>query len=85
MAWPVPRLPPGMTEVTRAEFFTALTADQRDVMPSNQNREFTLWIDSDGKLFGWSTPGWANPGGSKHYAIVAKFIAGSTPCKQLGL
>lgn len=78
MSRQTPGRPPGMTEVTRAEFFTALTADQRDVMPSNQNREFTLWIGDDGLLFGWSTPGWANPGGSKHYAIVAKFLTGST-------
>lgn len=63
--------PEGMTEVTHDEFFAALKADPRDIMPQHDNPTFTNWEVVHGrKLWGWSYPGWKNVGETERYAIA---------------
>lgn len=67
-----PVIPSGMVLVTKDEFFAALSADPRDIMPNIDAREYTLWQTRDRAVFGWSVPGWANPGGPKAWAIAKR-------------
>jgi hypothetical protein len=66
-----PRMPDGMVEVSRDAFYAALYADKRDIMPKNRQRDFTTWETPEGWVWGWQTPGWANPGDRRVYAIRA--------------
>lgn len=62
-------IPASMEVVPQAQFFDALKADPRDIMPSHQERERTKWrVVRTGEVWGVSTPGWANPGDPKCYA-----------------
>lgn len=65
----LPSLPDDMTRVTKEQFFSALTADPRDIMPSHRQRLYTIWETRDGVVFGWSSPGWQNPGSPVAYAL----------------
>lgn len=64
-----PAIPAGMVEVTETEFFAFIrgpwNTDNRDVMPSHENRRFTEWATTKGgprQVVGWRFPGWSNPG-----------------------
>lgn len=61
--------PTNMRLVTSEEFFAALKADTRDIMPSNQNPLYTTWETKGREVWGWSYPGWKNVGESKLWAI----------------
>lgn len=61
--------PAGMIEVTEKQFFAALFADQRDVMPSHNQPDHTDWLDKNARVFGRTFPGWKNPGDEKHYLL----------------
>lgn len=64
-----PKIPSGMIEVTKEEFYQALYADKRDIMPSISNPYYVEWRTKDRTLWGWETPGWKNPGDDKVHAI----------------
>lgn len=68
-------VPAGMRLVSRDQFFEALGADPRDIMPVHDRPHETFWKVQArgvvGEVFGWSTPGWKNPGDPKLYATVA--------------
>lgn len=65
------QIPAGMREVTQEQFFEALRADPRDIMPTTKHEYFTTWETKDQRLWGWSTPGWKGPYNEKdRYAIV---------------
>lgn len=63
-------------QVTADDFFTALYADPRDIMPRwNRDGTASLWEDKNGDVWGKTTPGWkcerpkeyflrVNPGGN---------------------
>lgn len=59
-----------MTEVTQAEFFAALRADPRDIMPTVNEPLRTTWEAKDRTLFGVSLPGWKNPREPQKYMLV---------------
>lgn len=65
-----PTMPAGMREVTEAEFFELLKADSRDIMPTLSDPDFTTWETKQRQVWGWTTPGWKNPGDAKRYAVV---------------
>ncbi len=46
-----------MITVTKDEFFAALYADKRDIMPRSEPHQST-WEDKSRRVFGISTPGW---------------------------
>ena len=62
--------PECMIEVPQAEFFALMRADGRDIMPNHDADEFTRWeVKGSRALWGWSTPGWRNPGSKRAYAV----------------
>jgi hypothetical protein len=65
-----------MTEVTKDRYFSMLSADKRDIMPSHRERNFTTWETQNREVFGWSSPGWNNPEDPKVYAVVVKRALG---------
>lgn len=58
-----------MVEVSKEEFFKALYADPRDIMPSHKDPDFTTWETRERVVWGWSCPGWKNPGERKIFAV----------------
>lgn len=62
-------VPQGMTEVTHDEFYALLYADPRDIMPSNTQPLFTTWETRHREVWGWTAPGWRNPGEPRVYAV----------------
>ena len=60
-----------MRAVSKQEFFAALYADKRDIMPSNRLDNETRWEAKDGTLWGVSKPGWKNPGTPAAYWVAA--------------
>jgi hypothetical protein len=68
--FPRVEIPTGFRQVTKDEFFAALRADPRDIMPSQANPEYTTWETNHRYVWGWTYPGWKNPGGEKVYAIA---------------
>ncbi len=64
-------IPTGMSEVSGEEFFARLKADGRDIMPRLTYPEFTTWETRDHRtVWGWSSPGWRNPGEAKLWAVA---------------
>jgi hypothetical protein len=63
-------VPAGMTVVTQDEFFSALKADNRDIMPNNDSPTFTVWEDRQRRVFGRTLPGWKNPGDRSVYMLA---------------
>lgn len=61
-----------MTVVTEKEFYGRLYADPRDIMPHHSHPTFTQWETKHRELWGWSAPGWKNPGDPKVYAVRAE-------------
>lgn len=54
-------MPEGFREVTKDEFFAALKADQRDIMPTTEAREYTPWrVQATRAMWGWSSKGYAS-------------------------
>lgn len=68
-------MPAGMVPVTRDEFLAALYADPRDIMPSLNHPNYTTWETKFREVWGWTTPGWKNPGDEKAYAVFPAAIA----------
>lgn len=66
-----PTPPAEMVEVNEAEFFARLRADPRDIMPNHDAPDCTAWrVRPTGALWGWSAPGWRNPGARPYrYAV----------------
>lgn len=49
-------------QVSKDEFFAALKADPRDVMPNHDEPFRTVWqAQRNGLAFGVTTPGWKGP------------------------
>ena len=65
-------IPENMTEVTKEEFYAALYADPRDIMPSHHSPDYTTWKTKDREVWGWSHPGWRDPGALRRYALKRK-------------
>lgn len=66
-----PQPPLGFRVVTANEFFAALYSDPRDIMPSHVSSPYyTTWETKKREVWGWTAPGWKNPGGEKIYAIA---------------
>jgi hypothetical protein len=68
MAAPV-TVPAGFVEVPHEEFFRLLYADPRDIMPSIREPTCTTWETKERVVWGWSYPGWRNPGEPGVYAV----------------
>ena len=59
-----------MKIVTEREFFDALKADPRDIMPTTERPDCSVWRDQRTRaIFGRSYPGWKNPDDPKQYQI----------------
>ncbi|MNF13296.1 hypothetical protein D3C80_2150870 [compost metagenome] len=64
------QVPNGMKEVSREEFFEALYADKRDIMPSvSESEDYSVWSDKSRNVWGYTYPGWKYPRGEKGYFI----------------
>lgn len=50
-----------MRQVTKDEFYAFLKSDPRDIMPTTELPNKTLWRDRNRVLVGESFPGWRNP------------------------
>lgn len=67
--------PNGMVEVTKEQFFAALDADARDIMPSVAEPYTTRWETKSRELWGWNPTGWKGPFGQEEkYFIYPKSI-----------
>lgn len=66
-------IPAGFREVSQIEFFAALAADRRDIMPTTEARTFTPWrVVATREMWGWSSTGYASPYGTpKVFALRA--------------
>lgn len=62
-------IPSGFTELTKDAFYKTLEMDQRDIMPSVQSPNYTTWETKSRQVWGWSYPGWKNPGEPSKYAV----------------
>jgi hypothetical protein len=69
-ALPKAEIPMGFRRVTHDEFFSALEADPRDIMPNHGNPNHTTWETQHRHVWGWTSPGWKNPGAEKIYALA---------------
>lgn len=66
-------VPAGMTVVTKAEFYLALGADKRDIMPTTEAREHTPWrIVATRAMWGWSSTGYASKFGAPEVYAITK-------------
>jgi len=69
------KVPEGMIEVSRVEFFDWLIRYQKsDPMPNHVEPYYTLWKTKHLSVVGWSYPGWINPGGQKRYAVKENLL-----------
>lgn len=65
------KIPDGMQRVTETEFFEFLKRDTRDIMPTTEAREYSVWRSQRTRaIVGRTYPGWANPGTEKAYFIM---------------
>jgi len=62
-------IPAGMIQVDKGEFFARLEADKRDIMPNHAHPDSTTWETTSREVWGWTLPGWKNPGDPKVYAV----------------
>lgn len=69
-------IPPGMVEVTEAEFFRLLYADPRDILPQ---RNSCYWETKERLVWGWASPrrGWNDPSNPRRWAVAATSNKGS--------
>lgn len=52
------QIPNEMVIVTKEQFFAALEADGRDIMPSVNHPYQTTWETKSRELWGWESTGW---------------------------
>ncbi|CAJ0779017.1 hypothetical protein LMG7141_00829 [Ralstonia condita] len=52
-------IPHGFKRVTKDEFFAALYADPRDIMPLAKPN-FSTWETKTREVWGWTAPGYSN-------------------------
>lgn len=71
---PLVTVPAGMVVVTKDEFFAALFADKRDIMPTTEAREHTPWRLQSGSraMWGWCSTGYASGYGAPQVFAIAK-------------
>ncbi|WP_443698980.1 hypothetical protein [Pseudomonas sp.] len=63
-------IPNGMKEVSKEQFFEALYADKRDIMPNvSESENYSVWQTWDRIVWGYSYPGWKYPMAEKAYFI----------------
>ncbi len=64
-------IPPGFVQVTHEQFYAALRADSRDIMPTTNSETFSDWeVVGSRAVWGRSFPGWKNPGDDKAYFLA---------------
>jgi hypothetical protein len=64
-------IPAGFRRVSKDEFFAALYADPRDIMPCITNSPYyTTWETKNRQVWGWAAPGWKNPRDEEIYALA---------------
>lgn len=69
-------MPSGMVAVSQEQFFAALKADSRDIMPSARMEYETPWEDAHRNLWGWSSTGYKSGFGAEEiYAVYPPAIA----------
>lgn len=74
---PTPAVPAGMVVVTHDEFYAALRADKRDIMPTVEAREHTPWrVVATRAMWGWHSIGYASKFGAPDVYAIAK-VTGS--------
>lgn len=72
-----PMVPAGMVVVSKDEFYAALNADKRDIMPTTEAREHTPWrVVATRAVWGWNSTGYASKFGAPEVYAIAK-TAGS--------
>jgi len=82
----LPAIPPGMVAVSKEQFFAALRADARDIMPFTEpdNWRISHWCSNDHARQPW---GWSS--NSKSYPIIRQYavfpdalarLTGAQPC-----
>lgn len=68
--------PEGFSRVTEAEFFAALRADPRDILPDNRQPDGTTWkVQHDRQVRGVTTPGWKDPRKPRTYRLMDRALA----------
>lgn len=68
---PFPTPPLGMAEVSKETFHG--TVGRLDVHPTPQ-RHYTEWKARDGRVLGWSTPGYLHPRDEPHYFALPSLL-----------
>lgn len=63
------QVPNGMVIVTKEQFYAALEADKRDIMPCVSQTHVTTWKTRNREVWGWESTGWKNPGDENIRAI----------------
>jgi hypothetical protein len=62
-----------MTVVSKDEFYAALSADKRDIMPTTEAREHTPWrVVATRAMWGWSSTGYASKYGALEVFAITK-------------
>ena len=73
-------VPEGMVVVTKEKFFELLDADPRDIMPDHPSwsppNQHNWSVVSTRKVWGWSAPGWKNPGAPEIHAVLKEVYRG---------
>jgi hypothetical protein len=63
----------GFKKVNKEEFFQALYADKRDIMPSiSESEHYSVWMTPQRYVWGYTYPGWKYPRAEKAYFIKNK-------------
>jgi hypothetical protein len=66
-------VPAGMVVVTKDEFYAALFADKRDIMPTVEAREHTPWrFVQNRAMWGWCSTGYASKFGAPEVYAIAR-------------
>jgi hypothetical protein len=70
------QVPAGMTVVSQDEFYAALKADKRDIMPTTEAREYTPWrVVATRAMWGWNSRGYGSKHGTPDVYALAKASA----------
>lgn len=63
-------VPDGFKKVSKDEFFEALYADKRDIMPTiSESVHYSVWMTPQRNVWGYTYPGWKYPMAEKGYFI----------------
>jgi hypothetical protein len=80
--------PPGMAIVTEEEFFWFIHVDPRDIMPTTEDRNFSVWRTTrDRHVVGRTLPGWGGGRQDRVYMLTdeaRRTLASSTPVSPAG-